>query len=61
MPREMQTIEFIPNTLREECTNAWNMPHELQRAAITEEEKERALKLVMWMPQGLLHALTKGG
>ena len=37
------------------------MVHELRRVAITEEENERALKWVLWMPQGLLHAPTRGG
>jgi hypothetical protein len=61
MPRGKHTAELIPNTLQEEWTNARNVIHELRRAAIAEEEKERALKWMLWMPQGLLHAPTRGG
>jgi hypothetical protein len=57
----MQTLEFIPSTLQEEWTEAWNVAHELRRSAIIEEENERALKWVLWMPQGLLHTPTRGG
>jgi hypothetical protein len=28
---------------------------------MTEEENERALKWILWLPQGLLHAPQRGG
>ena len=33
----------------------------MRDAAATEEERDRALKWVLWLPQGLLHASSKGG
>ena len=35
--------------------------HRLRQAAVTEEEKERAMKWILWLPQGLLHAPQRGG
>jgi hypothetical protein len=52
----LQTIEYIPNSLQEEWTEAWNAVHMLRQAAVSEEEKERAMKSILWLPQGLLHA-----
>jgi hypothetical protein len=57
----MQTVEFIPNTLQEEWTDAWSVAREIRKAAKTDIDKARALKWIMWMPQGLLHAPTRGG
>ena len=57
----MQMVEFVPNSLQEEWTNAWNVAHELIRSAITKIDMERALKWILWLPQGLLHAPTRGG
>ena len=61
MPMGMQTVEIIPNSLHEEWTNALNVAHELRRSASTEIGKERSLKWIMWMPQGLFHAPTREG
>ena len=60
-PPGMQTIEFIPNSLREEWTEAWNSVHRLWQAAITVEEKERAMKWIVGLPQGPLHPPQRGG
>ncbi len=30
MPIGMQTVEFIPNSLQEEWTEAWNVTHEMR-------------------------------
>ncbi len=57
----MQTVEIIPNSLQEEWTEAWNAAHRLRQAEVTEEERERALKWILWLPQGLLHAPRRGG
>jgi hypothetical protein len=43
----MQTTEFIPNSLQEEWTEAWNTARELRKSAITTEEKDMALKLIL--------------
>ena len=56
----LQTIEYIPNLLQEEWTEAWNAVRMLWHAAVSEEEKERAMKWIMWLPQGLLHAPQRG-
>jgi hypothetical protein len=59
-PMGMQTLEFIPNTIQEEWSYAWNVTHEIRWSAKTEIDKERALKRILWMPHGLLHAPTRG-
>jgi hypothetical protein len=56
----MQTVEIIPNSLLDEWTEAWNDAHRQRQSAATEEEKERALKWILWLPQGLLHAPRRG-
>jgi hypothetical protein len=61
LPMGMLTMEFIPNSLQEEWTEAWNTTNELRRSTTTTEEKDRTLKLILWLPQGLLHAPTRGG
>ena len=61
MPMGMQTDEFIPNSLQDEGTGAWNTMHMMRNAAVTEEERDKALKWIMWLPQGLLHAFGRGG
>ncbi len=43
MSMGMQTLEFIPNSLREECSRAWNIVHRMRDAAVSEEERDRAL------------------
>ncbi len=35
--------------------------HKVKQAAGTDEEKDRALKWILWLPQGLLHAPQRGG
>ena len=60
-PPGMQTIEYIPNSLQEDWTEAWNSVHMLRQAAVTEEEKDRAMKWILWLPHGLLHAPQRGG
>jgi hypothetical protein len=57
----MQTVEIIPNSLHDEWTEAWNDAHMHRQSAVTEEERERALKWILWLPQGLLHAPRRGG
>ena len=51
-PPGMQTIEYIPNSLQEDWTEAWNSVHMLRQAAVTEEEKDRAMKWILWLPHG---------
>jgi hypothetical protein len=57
----MHTVEQLPNSLQEEWTEAWNTVHMMRQTACTEEETERALKWILWLPQGLLHAPQRGG
>ena len=57
----MQTVEIIPNSLQEEWKEAWNAAHKQRQTTVTEEEKERALKWILWLPHGLLHAPQRGG
>ncbi len=59
-PTGIHTVEVIPNSLREEWIEAWNAAHMLRQAAMMEEENERALKWILWLPQGLLHAPKRG-
>ena len=33
----------------------------MRDAAETDEERDRALKWILWLPQGLLHASSRGG
>ena len=61
MPMGLQTVEFIPNSLKDEWTKAWNDVHRMRDAAWTTEERDRALKWILWLPQGLLHAPSRGG
>jgi hypothetical protein len=60
-PPGVHTMEVIPNSLQEEWTHAWNDAHRLRQAAMTEEESERALKWILWLPQGLLPTPQRGG
>jgi hypothetical protein len=60
-PPGMQTVEVIPNSIQDEWTEAWNAADRQRQAAETEEEVERALKWILWLPQGLLHAPRRGG
>jgi hypothetical protein len=55
-PPGVHTVEVIPNSMQAEWTEAWNTAHMLRQATMTEEENERALKWIPWLPQGLLHA-----
>ena len=57
----MQTMEFIPNSLHNEWTGAWNTVHMMRDAAANEDESDRALKWILWLPQSLLHASIIGG
>jgi hypothetical protein len=61
MPMGMQAVEFIPNTMQEEWTDAWNVAHEIIKTGKTDIDKERGFKWNMWMPQGLLPMPTRGG
>ena len=61
MPEGLQTVEFIPSSLQEEWTYAWNCIHRFRAAAVTQEDKDRALKWILSLPQGLLHAPGRGG
>jgi hypothetical protein len=56
MPPRIHTVEVIPNSLQVEWTEAWNAVHRMRHAARTYEENEMALKWILWLPQGLLHA-----
>jgi hypothetical protein len=60
-PPGVHTVEVIPSSLQGEWTEAWNAIHRLRQAARTEEENERALKWILWLPQGLLHTPQRGG
>ena len=57
----MQTVEFIPNSLQDEWTGAWNTVHKMRDAAATDKERDRALKRILWLPHGMLHASGRGG
>ncbi len=61
MPDGLQTVEFIPNCLKEEWIDAWNCVHRFRATAVTQEDKDRALKWVLWLPQGLLHVPIREG
>ena len=51
MPDGLQTVEFSPNSLQEEWTDAWNCVHRSRAAAVPKEDKDIALKLPLWLPQ----------
>ena len=61
MPPGIHTVVAIPNSLQAEWTKAWNTVHKMRQAARIDEENERALKWIMWLPQGPLHAPQRGG
>jgi len=61
MPTGLQTLEFIPSSLQDEWTKAWNDVQRIRDAAGTKEERDMALKWIMWLPQGLLYAPSRGG
>ena len=61
MPVGMQTVEVVPNSLKDEWTKAWNDVHMMRDGAETDEIRDRALKLILWIPHGLLHASSRGG
>ncbi len=61
MPIGMQIVEFIPNSMQEEWTRAWNTMHRMRDAAVNAEERDMAFKWIMWLPQSLLRASTRGG
>jgi hypothetical protein len=61
MPRGMRTQEFIPNSLHEEWTTAWNVVRDLLINARTEEESEYASKWLLWLLHGLLHETMRCG
>ena len=50
MPMGMHTVEFIPNSLQDEWTGALNTLHRMRDAATNEEERDRALKWIPWLP-----------
>ena len=60
-PPGLQTVKIIPPALQDEWAEAWNDAHMQRQSALTEEERERALKWIMWLPQGPLHAPKRGG
>lgn len=43
----MQTVEYVPKTLQEEWTEAWNTVHRIRKIAKTELKIERALKWIL--------------
>ena len=57
----MQTVEFIPSSLHDEWTGAWSTVHKMRDATVTNEERDRALKWILWLPLGLLRASSRGG
>jgi len=57
----MQTMEFVPNSLQDGWTKAWNDVHMMRDGAETDEIRDRALKYILWIPHGLLHASRRGG
>ena len=61
MPVGMQTMEFVPNSLQNEWTKAWNDVNMMRDGVETDEIRDRALKWIMWLPHGLLHASSRGG
>jgi hypothetical protein len=61
MPVGMQTMEFFPNSLQEEWTKAWNNGNMMRDGAETNEKRDMALKWILWLPHGLLHASSRGG
>jgi hypothetical protein len=56
----MQIVEYVPISLQEKWTEAWNVANQLRRSATSEKDKERALKWLLMLPHGLLHAPTRG-
>ncbi len=59
MPDGVATVEVIPISLQEEWTDAWNCVHRFRQSAVSQEDKDIALKRIMWLPQRLLHAMNK--
>ncbi len=57
----MQTVEFVPNSLHDEWTKAWNYVKRMRDGAETDEIRDRALKWILSLPHGLLHASSRGG
>jgi len=57
----MMIVEFIPNSLQEEWTKAWNDVNMMRDGAETYELRDKALKWIPWLPHGLLHASSRGG
>ena len=47
MPRGMHTVEFIPSSLQEGWTVAWNVVSDLRTNTQNEEESGRALKWLL--------------
>ena len=61
MPVEMHTVDFVPNSLNDEWTRAWNDFTKMRDGAETQETRDSALKWISWLPHGLLHATSRGG
>jgi hypothetical protein len=61
MPDGLQTGEFLPSSLQEKLTDAWNCIHRFRQSTVTREDRDRVLKLILWHPQGLLHAPIRKG
>jgi hypothetical protein len=47
--------------VQDEWTKAWNDVNIMSDGAETDEIRDMALKWIMWLPQGLLHATSRGG
>jgi hypothetical protein len=47
IPMGMQTVEYIRDSLPKEWSEASNAANKLRRSATSEEEKKRALKLLI--------------
>jgi hypothetical protein len=54
-------VDFIPSSLHEEWSDAWNCVYRFRQSAIIQDDKAIALKWIMWLPQGLLHTPSRGG
>jgi hypothetical protein len=52
----MQTVEFVPNSLQDEWTKAWNYVNMMRDGAEKDEIRDKALKWILWLPNGSLHA-----
>ena len=55
----MQTVDFVPNSLQDEWTKAWNDVNMMRDGTETDEIRDRALKWIMWLPHGDLHASSR--